>query len=145
MLDYDRMEKILKDHFETVTPEEFRANLERVAPELFEAPKEGKGRPWAEPPRLADAIFMKYDFNTIGYRIRAIRHREFLTLTKVAEASNGMFTKEKLEEIEESTDQCSPLTLTQLRAIAYLLNTTVGELMDVDFDELMIAGRPAMS
>ncbi|GEM_PF-3212784 len=40
MLDYDRMEKSLKEHFATVTPEEFRRNLEKSNPELFTTPKD---------------------------------------------------------------------------------------------------------
>ena len=36
MLDYRHMTKIMKEHFETVTPEEFRENLAKSLAELFE-------------------------------------------------------------------------------------------------------------
>jgi hypothetical protein len=39
-LDFNEIDQILKQHFEKITPEEFKSNLKAACPNLFESPKE---------------------------------------------------------------------------------------------------------
>jgi hypothetical protein len=43
-MDFEAIDRALKEHFETVTPEEFRNNLQRACPHLFD-PNHSKEEP----------------------------------------------------------------------------------------------------
>ncbi len=73
-----------------------------------------------------------------GHHLRSLR--EALTLTRDEVASNARhLTVQALTHIEESVDRLSNPSLLQLREIAFILKTTVADLVEPDLTAHLIA------
>ena len=88
-------------------------------------------RPILEERKLA---FSQNDENIVGKNIRISREELGLTREEVACRVTGL-TVDALTQLEESPDRISNPSLVQLRQIATVLKTTVGELIEPDFNE----------
>lgn len=129
MLDYAKLEKSLKEHLESLTPEQFRAELEASNPHLFTTPKDREPELFLPAPNGAP-WFMRNEVNFVGNQIRKIRMGRYLTREDVALAASDIITAEMLKQIEETPDKCSEVTLLQLRVIAHILRVSVSELVE---------------
>ncbi|PYP85795.1 MAG: hypothetical protein DMG65_20130 [Candidatus Angelobacter sp. Gp1-AA117] len=92
-------------------------------------------RPLLEQRKMA---FSQYDANIVGNKIRMLREELGLTRSDVAKAIPEL-TVEHLQQMEESTDRLADPSLTFLRRIATLLNTTVADLVEPDLGETLVA------
>ncbi len=93
-------------------------------------------RPVLEQRKLA---FADFDKNLVGYKVMVTRQDAWLTREKVARHSRGLLTVERIREIELGRDRSSNPTLAELRALAVLLKTTVGDLVEADLRERVVA------
>ena len=93
-------------------------------------------RPVLEQRKLA---FADFDKNLVGYKVMVTRQDAWLTREKVARHSRGLLTVERIREIELGRDRSSNPTLAELRALAVLLKTTVGDLVEADLRERAVA------
>lgn len=78
--------------------------------------------------------FRQNNENIVGKNIRISREEQGLTRQEVACRVPGL-TVDALTQLEESPDRISNPSLIQLRQIATVLKTTVGELIEPDFNE----------
>lgn len=91
-------------------------------------------RPRLEARKMA---FADFDVNIVGEKIRQLRRRQKLTRDQVAEATG--IEVEALISLEESTDRVADPSLVQLRMLASVLNTTVGDLVEPNLGDQLIS------
>jgi transcriptional regulator with XRE-family HTH domain len=91
-------------------------------------------RPYLEERKI---IREQYQVNIVGQRIKDLRLRSALTREDLARRVG--LTPVSIEHIEESVDATSNPSLTQLRALAAALKTTVAELIVPDLNEYILS------
>ena len=107
-------------------PEEFREQLEAALISV---------RPILEERKLA---FAKHDQNIVGEKIRTLRQELGITREEMEDRCS-VLTVDILRRLEESTDRIGDPSLSQLRLIAALLNTTVADLVEPDIGPRVVA------
>ncbi len=98
-------------------PEDMRAQLDDCLDTI---------RPLLEERKLA---FSEYDVNIVGNRIKELRTQLGLSRRDIVD-SIFTITEEELEKLEENTDKISNPSLVQLRQMAFVLKTTVADLVE---------------
>jgi len=83
-------------------------------------------KPLLEERKLA---YSEYDVNIVGNRIRELRTQLGLSRRNIVD-SIFTITEEELEKLEENTDKISNPSLVQLRQVAFVLKTTVADLVE---------------
>lgn len=87
------------------------------------------------------SAFGEHDRNIVGDRISRAMNAQGVTRAKVSDdsAKRVHITEEQLAVWETSSDRESNPSLLQLRELAYLLNTSVADLVEVDMNALHLA------
>lgn len=107
-------------------PEELRGQLEESLVAI---------RPILDERRLA---FAGSDNNIVGEKIRALRQELGITREEI-QSLCPFLDIDLLQRIEESSDRLSDPSLSQLRVIATILNTTVADLVEPDLGQRVVA------
>jgi len=107
-------------------PEEMRVRLDDCLDTI---------KPLIEERKLA---FAEYDVNIIGKRIKELRTGLGLSKRDIAD-SIFTITVEELTKLEDNTDKISNPSLVQLRQIAFILKTTVADLVEPDMGGRVIS------
>jgi hypothetical protein len=76
-MDFEAIERALKEHFETVTPEEFRNNLQRACPYLFDSDYSNEDSPITSSNLEGNYAFKKMNFEAIDRALK--EHFEIVT------------------------------------------------------------------
>jgi transcriptional regulator with XRE-family HTH domain len=110
-------------------PEELRAILKETLIDL---------RPQLVQRKLA---FSDYDVSIVGDRVRRLRESQGLTREDIVTRSSlrSLISLEAITRLEESTDRDANPSLLLLREIATILRTTVADLIEPDFDQIILA------
>lgn len=109
-------------------PEDLRSSL---AAELAQI------RPLLEQRKLALGA---YDANIVGDRVRILRQEQGLTRAQIAHATSARapMSEEFLTRLESSTDRDANPSLLQLRELAFALKTTVADLVEPNFEGIVL-------
>lgn len=85
--------------------------------------------------------FQGYDVNIVGERIRQLRESRQLTREAISAASSARYpiSVELIRAWETSTDRHSNMSLMHLRELAVLLNVTVADIVEPNFEDTVLS------